>query len=116
MLLTSAQAIHWTTGPNGFEGVTYELKIENPKLLEVEIVSFWVGGKLKNIASKTSNAEFVVSLTESKNSPADVLENAANPTEQEAAGIFKYNINGKEYFWIISEFEHQTPSHDHLPE
>lgn len=116
LFLTSAEAIHWTTGANGHEGVTYELKIENPDKIEVAILSFWVGGKLKNINTNTSSNNFVISLTESKNSNADELESAENPTKKDAAGVLKYRIGDAEYYWLIDEFSTQEPSHNHLPE
>ena len=113
--LKSAKAIEWTTGPNGFEGITYEISIENPKEIELEVLAFWVNGIPKNMRLNTHQNEFVLSLTYSDNSKADDLIKAENPINQKAAGVVKYQIGTKVYYWIIDEFKVETPTDEHLP-
>ncbi len=116
LVLNSAKAIHWTTGPNGFEGVTYEFEIENPKRKEVVIESIWVedGATRVNFTSKKSS--FTFSATSSNDVSGAEWLSSPNPTEVEAACVITYSVAGKKFYWVIEQIEQNFPAYDHLPE
>ncbi|MBI1185268.1 hypothetical protein GC194_13435 [bacterium] len=114
--LLKAEAVHWTTGPNGFEGITYQVYIENSRDKEVEIVGFWANGYAFDVDLHSGKGEIKLVETVSSDAANSAGKEAPPFVEDKAEGQIKYRINKKEYLWLITEFDQLYPAHEHLPE